>query len=218
MAAEVVVERRGLFGGMIEMSVPRCMQDISRVRLVPDHQEVFADAKDVVDRSLVVEILERDAHIHSHGEEKALRFHYTELAKANEAFELTLEGFQTEAASILAPNLNPTKQTKVSLASGTQKVSKYKEEKDAANDVHVCLALVSIPEHETDVLVTLNTPLSINPKSSSYDYVLKETNTSKAASSGVPLTKEEQKNQSINLFRTLVSSFRIVDYRLFGHE
>ena len=55
-------------------------QDVSDFRPVPDHQEVWADAES--DRSVVVEILERQAAV---ADADAAVFLFNDLAEANEA-------------------------------------------------------------------------------------------------------------------------------------
>jgi hypothetical protein len=44
-----------LFGGMASIACPRRFEDVSNVRPVPDHQEVYTDA--AADQSFIVEIL-----------------------------------------------------------------------------------------------------------------------------------------------------------------
>ena len=54
MAMESIT--RPLYGGMVELLVPQSMTDVSDIRPVPDHQEVFSDG--LTDQSLIVEIVE----------------------------------------------------------------------------------------------------------------------------------------------------------------
>ena len=46
-----------LFGGAFQIDLPDGFVDVSDFRQVPDHQEVWAEAK--TDRSAIIEILER---------------------------------------------------------------------------------------------------------------------------------------------------------------
>jgi hypothetical protein len=45
---------RELYGGAFTIDIPKCFADISEVREVPNHQEVFADSD--TDRSIIVEL------------------------------------------------------------------------------------------------------------------------------------------------------------------
>lgn len=46
-----------LYGGAIECNIPAGFDDVSKFRVVPDHQEVYANAE--TDQSIIVEINER---------------------------------------------------------------------------------------------------------------------------------------------------------------
>uniref|UniRef100_A0A7S2ZAB7 Uncharacterized protein n=1 Tax=Chloropicon laureae TaxID=464258 RepID=A0A7S2ZAB7_9CHLO len=156
------------------------------------------------------------------------------------------------AAASGQKGLKGTPKTVVSYCVGTQLVSKYREDRTAANRVQVCLGLVSIPEYETEILVTLNTPLNINPKSSSAAYTeeeeedddeegggggggtgkvdsslgklsLRDNTNDAGAGAGAGAGDDEKKEGSqreeelFALFQAMLRSFRVVDYRLFGH-
>ena len=99
-------------------------------------------------------------------------------------------------------------------------VSKYRESSEAANDVHVALGLVSLPDYMTDILISLNTPLSINPKSSTYTYTSEVELSGSHRSSDMTNTNTNtsfEKDQNRQLFRAMLETFKVVDYRLFGH-
>uniref|UniRef100_A0A0R0KVC5 Uncharacterized protein n=1 Tax=Glycine max TaxID=3847 RepID=A0A0R0KVC5_SOYBN len=53
---EDIVYQHPLFGGKIASTFPHRFQDVSNIRQVPDHQEVFADPSH--DESLIFELLE----------------------------------------------------------------------------------------------------------------------------------------------------------------
>ena len=50
---------------------------------------------------------------------------------------------------------------------GSQRVAKFREAASAANDVDVYLAVVRMPQHQTDVLLTQSVPRRISSESSS---------------------------------------------------
>ncbi|KAJ1911314.1 hypothetical protein LPJ71_002967 [Coemansia sp. S17] len=132
------------------------MTDISLLRQVPDHQEVFADAQ--TDASIIIEILESVPH---KGIE-ALEYHYEQVSDLNADDQphqflhvgpLSLDSVAKDSAFILC---------------GQQEAAKFNEGAQAKNTVVVCMALLRLPEHSTDILVTKNTPTRISSKSSSH--------------------------------------------------
>lgn len=64
----------------------------------------------------------------------------------------------------------------------------------------VDLALIRLPQHETDILISMNTPAAINQGSSSAAVVTNST---------TPV-------ENASVFQTLVGSFTIRDYTLFN--
>ena len=71
--------RRELFGGAIIMMLPETYEDVSVLREVPDHQEVFVDRDSEV--SLIVELLEHDGTV---GDEQAAQHYFKDLASFND--------------------------------------------------------------------------------------------------------------------------------------
>ena len=202
---------RPLFGGMIAMRVPAHMVDISTVRHVPDHQECFADASGQgknVDRSLIVEIVEYEEKLRALEDRDHALFYFKDLAQANEAFSFKIDQVETGVLGRLAHPLTP--KSKVNLVFGTQQVSKYREGAEASNEVLVCLGHICLPEYETEILVTLNSPLSISRASSSFNY------TQQGHEDGDE-DPGATAHRTQNLFRDLLRSFQVKDYKLFGH-
>jgi hypothetical protein len=68
-----------LFGGSITMLLPATFEDISKVREVPDHQEVYVDK--LTDMSIIVEILNHESTVKN---EDAAKYHFDDLAGFNE--------------------------------------------------------------------------------------------------------------------------------------
>ncbi|KAI9500889.1 hypothetical protein GGI25_006396 [Coemansia spiralis] len=180
-----------LYGGAMSMVIPEGMADASAFREVPDHQEVFADAEK--DQSIIVEILEAIEH----KAEKALQYHFDEIAQTNESEHSTvykIEEIQLETIG------------EVYVLVGQQEVAKFNEKAkalDAVNSVCMFMALVRVPQHSADVLVSLNVPLKIGHSSSSF-----------AATSGGPLPVDIEKSYSD--FKLMLGTFRINDYSLFA--
>jgi hypothetical protein len=77
-------------------------------------------------------------------------------------------------------------------------VSKYKEE--ARNIINIYLGLIRLPHVGTDILITLNNPVVIQPTSA----------VSEAANAQRPA------DEAMQLFRTILHSFNIIDWSLFA--
>ncbi|KAJ2556375.1 hypothetical protein EV175_002052 [Coemansia sp. RSA 1933] len=183
-----------LYGGAMSMAIPSGMADASAFREVPDHQEVFTEAE--TDQSIIVEILESVDHM----EEKAIEYHFNELASTNDAVSSTIRGVErfglegiSEAAYLLV---------------GEQQVAKFNERAksaDAVNTVCVVMALVRVPQHTADILVSLNVPLRIG-----------QTSSSSFASRGTETHQALSVDAIVADFKAMVSTFRIDDYSLFA--
>jgi hypothetical protein len=76
----MTVEERqtSLFGGALRCYIPPTFLDISKMRQVPDNQEVFADNNS--DSSLIIELLQIPD-----SETLPAIYHYTDLAESNSA-------------------------------------------------------------------------------------------------------------------------------------
>ncbi|KAJ2896720.1 hypothetical protein GGI21_005015, partial [Coemansia aciculifera] len=72
--------RRSLFGGAMSIDIPERLTDVSNLRQVPDHQEVFADAK--TDESVIIEILEA---VDKTDGIDAIQYHYKHVCELNNA-------------------------------------------------------------------------------------------------------------------------------------
>lgn len=70
---------RELFGGAITVKLPDSFEDVSAVRQVPDHQEVFVENK--TEMSFIVELLAFDEKV---PDNKAALHHFEDLAQCNE--------------------------------------------------------------------------------------------------------------------------------------
>ena len=71
--------RRELFGGAMTLMLPETFEDVSVLREVPDHQEVFVDRDSEV--SLIVELLEYDGAVTG---EDAAQYYFKDLASFND--------------------------------------------------------------------------------------------------------------------------------------
>mmetsp|Transcript_90919 Transcript_90919/g.294221 ORF Transcript_90919/g.294221 Transcript_90919/m.294221 type:complete len:197 (+) Transcript_90919:68-658(+) len=178
-----------LYGGAIVCDMPRCFSDASNFREVPDHQEVWVDGAS--DRSLIVEILERKDEV---PDDQALAFFLSDLAAFNEAQEAAVLTSRPALMGEELPRLPAD--VRCFTGVGEQKVAKFKEA--CSNRVRVHMCAIRLAEQRTDILLTLNDPVSIDPQSSS---------------GGLPVLQGAEE-----VFARVLRSFRIVDWDLFGES
>lgn len=174
-----------LFGGAMHVDVPASYVDVSPLREVPDHQEVYADAA-ATDASLIVELLatpsghDGSASRAGPAAASAAAYHFHQLAADADAVAVTLchdaplpaAAMPALAASVAAAATRrrvggPPPAVAASVAAGTHAVAKFHEAAAAANTVEVTVACFRLPHVTTDVLLIVNDPLVIAPGSSS---------------------------------------------------
>lgn len=184
---EVVVRTVPLYGGAFQMDLPTTFVDVSNLRQVPDHQEVFTFAKN--DQSCIVELLDKV----NEPDENAARFHFEQLAESNEStnFEIIEQG------EMQAPSVSSVTPTYCSYCVGRQIVSKLKDEATQANQIKIFLVLFRLHNVNTDLLITFNAPEEINPTSQ------------------VKVSFIEDENSVSQLFRGIVESFQINSMDIF---
>lgn len=151
---------RPLFGGAISSTFPQRFQDLSHIREVPDHQEVFADPNR--DESLIVELLDLK---HDVADNQSALWFLQDLANEQDSAEnLVVESVRTVAPSD-APFLDPA--TVVTAVVGQMAVSKGRQGREARNTVRVYLANIRLKGVGTDLLITAYEPLMISALSES---------------------------------------------------
>uniref|UniRef100_A0A8C5MHX9 Ran guanine nucleotide release factor n=1 Tax=Leptobrachium leishanense TaxID=445787 RepID=A0A8C5MHX9_9ANUR len=154
---DAVTDKRPLYGGAFSAILPDAIQDVSDLREIPDNQEVFAHAS--TDQSIIVELLEYQEGM---TDTEAARYHFEDVASGNSA-----EG-RSEVLSVEPFPLAQLSLTNCASAwalTGLQQVAKFNEE--ALNTVNIYLVLCRLPHYSTDLLVTFNDPIVIDPFSSS---------------------------------------------------
>nr|XP_055057006.1 ran guanine nucleotide release factor isoform X2 [Misgurnus anguillicaudatus]XP_055057007.1 ran guanine nucleotide release factor isoform X2 [Misgurnus anguillicaudatus]XP_055057008.1 ran guanine nucleotide release factor isoform X2 [Misgurnus anguillicaudatus]XP_055057009.1 ran guanine nucleotide release factor isoform X2 [Misgurnus anguillicaudatus] len=181
---------RPLFGGALSAAIPPSAQDISELRQIPDNQEVFANSQ--TDQSIIIELLEYQSHVQG---AEAVRYHFDDVAASNGAIESgswKIQGVEQLTQSELLLQ----ECSSAWLLSGAQLVSKFNEQ--AKNTVNIYLCLFRLPQFTTDILVTFNDPVCIDPLSSSAaGYV-----------AAVPWTLQD--------FQNVLQSFRLLNPGVFG--
>ncbi|CAE5963581.1 unnamed protein product [Arabidopsis arenosa] len=139
---------RPLFGGAISTVFPQRFQDVSNIRQVPDHQEVFVDPSR--DESLIFELLDFKTEV---GDIGSASWFLNDLAREQDA-----EGFQLieQSEIVEAPGLSYRNIPAVATT---------------AIGEMVYVANLRLKGVDTDVLVTAYEPILINPLSESADAV-----------------------------------------------
>ncbi|XP_054431663.1 ran guanine nucleotide release factor [Pteronotus mesoamericanus] len=137
-----------LFGGAFSATLPPRAIDVSDLRPVPDNQEVFCHH--VTDQSLIVELLELQAHVQG---EAAARYHFEDVGGVQNARAVQVETVQPLLLEKLA--LRGCCE-EAWVLSGKQQVAK--ENQQVAKDVTLHQALLRLPQYQTDLLLTFNQP------------------------------------------------------------
>ena len=216
------VQDLGLFGGAILMTIPSRLEDVSGVRQVPDHQEVFVD--NASDISLIVEILN---HADEVSDEEAAKYHFNDLAQCNNAVSMEITSTAIYGTNTSFLSCLPQATVKCVLT-GTQKVSKFRDNcQNGIDEVLIFLIVVRMPNIQTDLLISLNMPLT----SVSHGDSVSAAHAKKSADSvklSVPTEAFLEKSTivmgnmdsdvqfGIETFRLISSSFKIVNYSLFA--
>ncbi|XP_057448259.1 uncharacterized protein LOC130739843 [Lotus japonicus] len=195
-----VVHLRPLFGGEISSTFPNRFQDVSNIRDVPDHQEVFVDPSR--DESLIFELLDFKHDVADNG---SAAWFFQDLAREQDA-----EGTVViEQSGVLeAPGLTHNNiPTVVTTAVGQMAISKGRQGREAQNIVKVYLANLRLKGVDTDVLITAYEPIVINPLSESADTV--------GAGLAVPAAQAGCMSMD-EVIKLAVTNFKVYDWGLFG--
>ncbi|OVA13345.1 Ran-interacting Mog1 protein [Macleaya cordata] len=191
---------RQLFGGAISSSFPLRFQDVSDIRQVPDHQEVFDDP--ARDECLIIELLDLKHDVEDSG--SAVWF-LQDLATEQNAEGSTVIGQSGifEADGLRFRNMPAIMTTAV----GVMAISKGRQGREAQNIVKVYVANLRLKEVGTDVLITAYEPMLINPLSESARDVGAGLAVPAVQSGCIPMSE---------VFKLAVSNFKVHDWNLFA--
>eukprot|EP00656_Telonema_subtile_P029434 TRINITY_DN32572_c0_g1_i1.p1 TRINITY_DN32572_c0_g1~~TRINITY_DN32572_c0_g1_i1.p1 ORF type:complete len:184 (+),score=52.28 TRINITY_DN32572_c0_g1_i1:191-742(+) len=181
-------EQRPLWGGAVSVELPERFVDISRFRDVPDYQEVFTDPH--ADQCVTFETLEL---LPEHEDTAIALHHWGELLEHNEA--LPTEDNPTVELREL-PHLPGVV---CSVAVGNQRIAKHKEG-EVRNNVRLVVFVLRLREQETDLMISVSTPVEVDAESTSKD-------APSSADFGDPTDEAA---------RAVLASFQIHDYGLFN--
>ncbi|CAA3022668.1 Hypothetical predicted protein [Olea europaea subsp. europaea] len=197
---EDFTSQRAIFGGAITSTFPLRFQDVSTIRQVPDHQEVFVDP--TRDESLIFELLDLKADVPDQG---SATWFLQDLANEQDAEgTMVLEQSGVFQADGLQYRNIPAV---VTTATGQMGISKGRQGREAQNTVKVYLANLRLKEVGTDVLIAAYEPMLINPLSESASTVGAGLAVPAAQSGCMPMAE---------VFKLAVSSFKVNDWSLFG--
>lgn len=206
----MIYSEKELFGGAITSDLPTNWKDLSDIRPIPDNQECFQDNFVSDDPTmLVVEILERQEHIE---DDDAATFFFNELAERNDAlqtendirFHTTSQAHASSTAALLNDDsiVAGINAIRICAGSGYQKVAMGRDFDTAGNSrrprqkikcIRVDLCVFRLPVQETDLLITISSPVD-------------NTNLD-----DVPL-----ESLQASILSRVVSTFRIHNWNLFG--
>jgi len=218
---------RELFGGAIITTFLSTFEDISLVRQVPDHQEVYVDR--VTDTSLIVELLSYDESI---SDSIATQHYFQDLAQCNEATEYSIDSTAVINSNTCMPGVSGGSYSCCALV-GRQVVAKFYRRADSPlNNVQILLLVLRLPTVGTDILITLNIPYpqqqeGDGDEDGDGDGVVGDGEDSTSATSAnipiittssflslVPLSPNEP--IAVDIMRHILRNFKIVDWSLFA--
>lgn len=199
-----------LFGGSIIANVKENFKDVSDIRPIPDHQEVFLALEDTLtgappqNVSLIVEILDMESipsDIDAVSGE-AIRYYFKDLATSNESSSDEIISTGKNAHGGLFPLIVPPidafflvgKQNGVNSETG--------------NDVQLVLILLRLAHVQTDILITLHLPVESGSVS---DHLLNSPCRDSDEIEGDSLAVLH-----VKCLRSFLNSFEIIDWSLFS--
>nr|XP_043612783.1 ran guanine nucleotide release factor [Erigeron canadensis] len=194
------IPQRQLFGAAISSNFPLRFQDVSNIREVPDHQEVYVDPDR--DESLIIELLEMKNEV---ADNASATWFLQDLAseQSAEGNIVTEQSAVFEAQQLSYRNMPSV----INTATAQMAISKGRQGREAQNLVKVYLANLRLKGVQTDLLITAYEPVFISPLSESANSV--------GAGATVPAA-ESGRTPMADVFKQAVSTFIINDWNLFG--
>ena len=130
-------------------------------------------------------------------DQECVQVHFEQLCEDNEATNpkvIHVENLQQKDLPNFGNDIYAV------LLLGQQEISKFKE--SAKNLVNIYMCLIRLPSVTTDIIITFNDPVLVNPQSSSKpDSVT---------------SSLEEVQAHVLLFKSMLRSFKIEDWSLFG--
>lgn len=150
-----------LFGGAFEVKLPAVFNDVSNLRPVPDHQEVYLNS--ATESSVIVEILQYNKDFNEDSTDPdidyniggLMAYYFNDLAEFNESSE-TIIHYNNPAFSPNFESLPISRMKNIHCILGSQKSSKYHSKTEKEEEVLILLFLIRLKEYETDILISYN--------------------------------------------------------------
>eukprot|EP00002_Diphylleia_rotans_P000798 TRINITY_DN10422_c0_g1_i1.p1 TRINITY_DN10422_c0_g1~~TRINITY_DN10422_c0_g1_i1.p1 ORF type:complete len:184 (-),score=30.67 TRINITY_DN10422_c0_g1_i1:94-645(-) len=140
-----------LYGGAMQMRVPCSFFNVSEIRQIPDHQEVFVD-RVIPEWSCIVEFLEYQS---SQADDNIARYLFTDLCEENGVEGASDMSIVSSSVLDLAQKPNFV-EFHASIIYGTQRVCKFRESERKL--VHTWLGVVRLPKVNCELAVSFNIP------------------------------------------------------------
>ncbi|KAL8831260.1 MAG: hypothetical protein Q9170_005379 [Blastenia crenularia] len=143
-------DNKQLFGGAVVANLPKSYADVSNIREVPDHQEIYLDASGF--SSIIVEINERVSQPST--DEEALKFHFQDIVDDQDASRI----WHTDVAHL--SHFPPSTPCYTLLATTTPPSPTEGNVQRALTPdfTAVILTLIRLVPQSTDIMVTINIP------------------------------------------------------------
>ncbi|KIW00883.1 uncharacterized protein PV09_07636 [Verruconis gallopava] len=138
-----------LFGGALALELPATFADVSTIREVPDHQEVYLDAEGYT--NVIIEILERVDKDKAPTDEDATKYHLNDIV-STETDETRFWGGE-------AAHLSKLPETPAYTLFTSQHVDRNAPGRQSKEDfTATLLTLVRLEKQKTDILLVVNVP------------------------------------------------------------
>ncbi|KAL9043041.1 MAG: hypothetical protein Q9180_000163 [Flavoplaca navasiana] len=138
-----------LFGGAITANLPASYADVSNIREVPDHQEIYLDASGF--SSVIIEIAERVSDPPT--DQEALKFHFEDIVDEHD----TSRVWHTDVAQLV--HLPPNAPCYTLLATTTPPpATNGNIHAKTPSFTAVLLTMIRLEAQSTDIVVTVNIP------------------------------------------------------------
>ncbi|KAL8951676.1 MAG: hypothetical protein Q9222_002356 [Ikaeria aurantiellina] len=145
-----------LFGGALVANLPARYVDVSNIREVPDHQEIYLDASGF--SSIIIEINERVTDADVTTDQEALKYHFHDIVEEHDASKI----WKTDVAHL--PNFPPNTPTYTLLATTTPPPAAIPNGDNNAprpkipTFTAIMLTLIRLVPQATDTVLTINIP------------------------------------------------------------
>ena len=204
---------RQFYGGAIQGSLAEDFKDVSDLRPVPDHQEVYMNDSEV---SIIIELLDLN---HEEVDDKILHYYFQDLAGHNESEKTTVLSENIAMSDDFMPLIGPSFPRMAII--GKQSVKKYRSATSPLMDVYIFMVLVRLRNVGTDMLVTLNFPCNEALKNAisleALDNALEKTDLLLPSAEIDAVFQEVLEAQhAIPAFKELLNTIRVEDWSLFG--